>query len=107
MDLSSGVKNKKDYVGISHGFAGFRNTDRFCFVRRVAETCSINEFYGDAIEGYALSDQVAGGARGGRNDGAIALNQSIKKGGFAGVWAANDCQGEAFADYAAVGKCLF
>jgi hypothetical protein len=70
----------------------------------VAKACGINEFYGDAFEGDALGDRVAGGAGGGCDDGAVALDEAIEEGGFAGVGAAYDGQGEAFADDTAIGE---
>ena len=72
-----------------------------------AKACGINEFYGDAIEGDAFGDEVAGGAGGGGDDGAVAFDQAIEKGGLTGVGAAYDGEGEAVADDAAVGEGFF
>src|ERR1700722_2571092 len=70
----------------------------------VAEACGINEFDGNAFEGDALGDGVARGAGRGGDDGSVALKEAVEEGGFAGVGAADDGQGEAVADDAAVGE---
>ncbi len=102
-----GVEDQEDDVGFGHGFAGFCDADGFGFVGGVAKACGVNEFYGDAFEGDAFGDEVAGGAGGGGDDGAVALDQAVEERGLADVGAADDGQGEAVADDAAVGEGLF
>ncbi len=97
-------RTSEDDVGFGHGFAGFGDADGFGFVGGVAKACGVNEFDGDAFEGDVFGDEVAGGAGGGGDDGAVAFDEAVEKGGFAGVGAAYDGEGEAVADDAAVGK---
>ena len=93
-----GVEDQEDHIGFGHGFAGFGDADGFGFVGGLAKACCINEFYGDAFNGDAFGYQVAGGAGGGGDDGSVAFDEAIEEGGFSGVWAADDGEGEAFAD---------
>jgi hypothetical protein len=86
---------------------GLGDAEGFRFVGGVAKACGINEFYWNAFDGDALCDGIAGGAGGGGDDGAIALDEAVEEGGFAGVGAAYDGEGEAVADDAAVGEGLF
>ena len=74
VEWGGGVEDEEDDVGFGHGFAGFGDADGFGFVGGFAEACCINEFDGDAVEGDALGDEVAGGAGGGGDDGAVAFD---------------------------------
>ena len=65
---------------------------RFGLVAGFAQAGGVDEFHGDAVEGDAFGDRFAGGAGGGGDDGAVALDEAVEEGGFAGVGAADDGQ---------------
>ena len=73
----------------------------------MAEAGGVDEFYGNAFEGDALGDWVAGGAGSGGDDSPVALEKAIEKRGLAGVGTADDGEGKAVAEDAAVGEGVF
>jgi hypothetical protein len=106
VERCGGVEYKENHVCFGHGFTGFRDAQGFGFVAGFAEACCINKFYGNAFNGDAFGDEIAGGAGGCGDDGSIAFHQAIEKGGLTDVWAAYDGQSEAVVDYAPVGESL-
>lgn len=68
------IEYEKDDVGFGEGLAGFGDAYDFGLVRGVTEAGCVDEFYGDAFEGDALGDKIAGCAGGGGDDGSFALN---------------------------------
>src|SRR4051812_29999045 len=72
--VGGGVEDEEDDIGFGHGFAGFGDAEGLGLVGGVAKAGGVDEFDGDAIEGDALCDEVAGGAWGGSDDGAVALD---------------------------------
>ena len=77
--MSAGVRGRdasvtwRDEVGGGQGFVASGDADGFGFVGGFAEAGGVDEFEGDAGEGDALGDEVAGGAGGCGDDGSVAV----------------------------------
>ena len=102
-----GVKDDEDDGGVGKGLTGALDAELLDFFEGVAEAGGVDEFEGDAVEGDALGDEVAGGARDGGDDGAVALDEAVEEGAFAGVGAADDGKGESVVDDAAASERCF
>ncbi len=99
-----GVEDVEDEVGFGQGFAGFGDAEGFSFIAAGgSDAGGVDEGDGDAFDGEAFGDGVARGAGGGGDDGAVALDELVEERGFAGVGAADECEGEAVAHDASVG----
>jgi hypothetical protein len=59
----------------------------------IAEAGGVDEAERDAVEGEGLFEGVAGGAGDGRDDGAVAFEEAVEEGAFAGVGRADEGDG--------------
>ena len=96
-----GVEDDEDDGGVGEGLTGALDAELFDFFEGVAEAGGVDEFEGDAVEGDALGDEVAGGAGDGGDDCAIALDEAIEERAFAGVGAPDDGHGKSVMNDAA------
>ena len=99
-----GVEDDEDDGGVGEGLTRALDAELFDLFEGVAEAGGVDEFEGDAVEGDALSDEVAGGAGDGGHDGAVAFDEPIEEGAFAGVGTADDGHGESVMNDAATGE---
>ena len=103
-----GVEHDEHQRGVGESFAAARNAKLLGFVERATvaftQTGGVDKFEGDAFDGDALGDEVARGAGGCGDDGAVALDEAVEERALAGVGAADDGEGQAVVHDAAAGK---
>src|SRR6185437_14943485 len=81
------VEHDEDESGVGEGLAAAGDAQLLGYIVRFAQSGGVDEFEWNAVEGDALAYGVARGAWGGRDDGALALNQAIEERAFAGIGA--------------------
>ena len=96
------VQDVKDEVGVGKGFVGAGDAVLFGLVYTFAggcgaEACGVDETDRDAVERERLFECVARGACDRRDDGAVAFEETVEEGAFAGVGAASDGDGRSVA----------
>lgn len=103
-----GIEDDEDECGIGECFAGATDANLLGFfqisTRGFAEAGGVDELEWNTGERDVLSDQIAGGAGGRSDDGAVALNEAIEERALADIGATDDGEGEAVVDDAATGK---
>ena len=100
----SGIEYDEDDSGVGEGLARALDAELFDLFQGIAEARGVDELEGNAVKGDPLGDEVAGGAWDGCNDGAIALDEAVEEGAFAGVGAADDGDSESVVNNAASGE---
>ncbi len=68
----------------------------------LAQTGGVHQVNGNTLKREAFGDEVAGGARGGGDDGAFALDEPVEERRFADVGAADDGQAQTAVDEVSV-----
>ena len=75
-----GFGHEEDEVGGGEGLVGAGDTEGFGFVGSVAEAGGVEKFDGNAVDCGTLGDEVACGAGGRGDDGAVAVEKAIEEG---------------------------
>ncbi len=99
-----GVHDDQDESGIGEGFAAASDAELLGLFDSFAKAGGIDQFQRNAIERDAFGDQVAGGARSCRDDGAFSFDEAIEQGAFANIGTAHDGEGESIVHDAAATK---
>ena len=100
----AGIDDDQGEVGVGHGLPGALDAQGLDQVAALADAGGVVEFDGDAADGSGLRDDVAGGAGDLGDDGAVVLEEAVEQAALADIGTADDGEGEAVADEAAVLK---
>ncbi len=88
------VEDDQDDCSVCQRFAAAGDAKLLNFFKGLTQTGGVNQFQRNSFERDAFGYEIAGGSRGGGDDGSIAFYETIKQRALAGVGAADDghCQ---------------
>src|SRR5216683_4430131 len=106
IELPRRIENGDQKVGVARGANGALDADALDYVARLADAGGVAEHERIGAELYGVFDNIAGGARDRRDDGAVGAEYQVEDAGFAGVGFADDGGADALAREAAAREAV-
>ncbi|MNT36706.1 hypothetical protein D3C72_1728070 [compost metagenome] len=85
-----GIHHQQYAIGFANGLEGAFHTDLFHMVIGIAQTCSIHNVQGHAVDVDMFTQHVAGGTGDFGHDGRLAARKGIQQAGLAGIGTPGD-----------------